>query len=644
MAEADGGGGKGGHLETVDLALSGDRAASPGKRAALELAEAAREDLHVRTTFAGSLFQGRVPWSLIHPMPAPSAAEAKEADAFLAKLAAVLREKVDAEKVDREGEIPEEARAALRAIGAFGIKIPKEYGGLGLSQHSYTRAAVLLGSHCASTTAFLSAHQSIGLPQPLKVFGTPEQKREYLPRLARGELSAFALTEEGAGSDPARMTTTATPTEDGKHFVIDGRKLWCTNGTVADLVVVVARTPPRVVDGRSHDQYTAFIVDARDPGVKVEHRCRFMGMNGLYNADMSFTKVKVPREAIIAGEGRGMKVALTTLNTGRLTLPAACLGVAKRCLDISRRWASTRVQWGAPIGKHAAVADMVARMAATVFAVESMTLLTSSLVDGGEADIRIEAAMCKMWGTEAAWGVVNDAVQIRGGRGYETAESLRARGQEGTPLERFLRDGRINTLFEGSSEILRLFIAREALDPHLRVAGAALNPKLPAGRRLRGLAGAAVHYAGWYPSTFLPGPIPAGMHPVLARHARSVERGSRRLARRLFHAMARRGPKLEKEQVLLGRFCEVGAELFAMAAACVRAQHLLAAGAKPESVVPVADLFCRGALLRIDARFRGISRNEDGAHYRFAQGVLEGGFTWLEELPGGGTTGAAGAE
>ncbi len=623
-------------LETVDLALSGDRAASEGKRAALELAEAAREDLEVRTSFAGSLFQGRVPWDLVHPFPEPPKEERRGGDAFLARLAEVLRRTVDADEVDRTGEIPEAARAALRGIGAFGIKIDRKHGGLGLSQHTYTRAAILLGSHCASTTAFLSAHQSIGLPQPLKHFGTPEQKAKYLPRLARGEISAFALTEEGAGSDPARMRTTATPTADGTGFVIDGEKLWCTNGTCADLLVVVARTPPRVVEGRPRGQYTAFIVEAKDPGVKVEHRCRFMGLHGLYNAVLSFRGVTVPREAVLGGEGRGMKVALTTLNTGRLTLPASCTGVSKRCLEISRRWAATREQWGAPIGRHAAVAEMIARMAASVFAMESMTLLTSSLVDGGRADVRIEAALCKMWGTEAAWEVINDAVQIRGGRGYETADSLRARGQEGTPLERFLRDARINTLFEGSSEILRLFVAREALDPHLGVAGAALNPKLPNGRRLAGLGRAALHYAGWYPGTFLPGGAPSGMHPVLARHARAVDRGARSLARRLFHAMVRFGPRLEREQVLLGRFVEAGADLFAMAAVCVRAQHLLGAGTPPDSVLPVADLFCREAVLRVERKFRAVRRNEDAAHYRLAQGVLDGRYGWLEELPGGG--------
>src|ERR1019366_3944582 len=194
------------------------------------------------------------------------------------------------------------------------------------------------------------------------------------------------------------------------------------------------------------------------------------------------------------------RVALTTLNTGRLTLPAACVGLSKRCLEISRRWATERVQWGAPIGKHAAIADKLARMAAHVFAMESMTLLAASPVDrDNHADVRLEAAMCKLWATETAWEIGNDAVQIRGGRGYETAASLQARGEPPVALERFLRDSRINTIFEGSSEIMRLFIAREALDPHLSVSGAALNSQLPWSQRLRSAAHAALFYLSWYP-------------------------------------------------------------------------------------------------------------------------------------------------
>src|SRR6185503_3412778 len=251
-------------------------------------------------------------------------------------------------------------------------------------------------------------------------------------------------------------------------------------------------------------EITAFIVDGEAEGVTVPHRCQFMGMRALYNAVMRFEGVRVPREDVLGGEGRGLKVALTTLNTGRLTLPAACVGLGKNCLAIARDWAAKREQWGSPIGRHAAVADKLARMAADLFAMESMTLLTSALVDRHDTDIRVEAAMCKMWGTEAAWRIVNDAVQIRGGRGYETAASLAARGDEPTPLERYVRDNRIYTIFEGSSEILRLFLAREALDPHLKVSGAVLDTRLSAGKRFVAAMQAGAFYAAWYPSRLLP--------------------------------------------------------------------------------------------------------------------------------------------
>ena len=614
--------------DAVDLALAAEEDASGGKRRALLLAEEARDDFSADDSFAGSLFLGRAPWRLIHPFPAPAAADLARGEEFLGRLARVLRDTVDAEEVDRTGEIPEKALDALRAIGAFGIKIPAEHGGLGLRQYDYTRAAMLLGSHCASTTALLSAHQSIGLPQPLLLFGTEEQRRRWLPRLARGELSAFALTEEGAGSDPARMETRAVPSPDGGEWVLDGAKLWCTNGTRASLLVVVARTPP--AGGR--DRFTAFVVDAKAPGVKVEQRCEFLGLRGLYNAALSFKGVRVPAADMLGAEGRGMKIALTTLNTGRLTLPAAAVGTARRCLAIQREWGGTREQWGRPVGRHAAVAEMIGRTAADLFAMESVTLLTSALVDAHRGDIRIEAGMAKMWCTERLWEIVNDTLQVRGGRGYETPASLRARGERDWPVERMLRDARINTVFEGSSEILRLFLAREALDPHLKIAGDALNPRIPAGRRFAGLLRAGLHYALWLPAKWLPlDGAPAGLHPRLAARARRVGAGSRVLARRLFVAMARRGPALEREQVLLGRFVDAGTELFVQAASVVRAQRLLDEGRPAAEVLPLAGVVCDRSEIRAARALDGARRNADAATGALAGRVLDGALRWLEE-------------
>jgi hypothetical protein len=440
------------------------------------------------------------------------------------------------------------------------------------------------------------------------------------------------LTEEGVGSDPARMETRAEPTADGRSFVINGRKLWCTNGTKASLLVVMAQTPPREVRGRKVNQVTAFVVEADTPGVAVTYRCRFMGLRSLYNAVVEFRDVRVPRENIIAGEGKGLRVALTTLNTGRLTLPANCVGAMRACLRLTTQWANRREQWGATIGKHAAIADKIARMSSTLFAVESMTSLTSLLVDRKRTDIRVEAAMCKLFGTEAAWQVAYDAMQILGGRGYETADSLAGRGEYPYPMERITRDIRINTIFEGSSEIMRLFLAREAMDPHLRAAGEAVNSRLPLGRRLKAALKAAGFYAGWYPRqwlSFLGQVSSAGLDPALASRVRYVKRTSHRLARRMFHAMLAHGPKLEREQVLLGRFVDIGTELFAMAASCTRAQRLIGEGREPGEVLALVDHFCRESRLRVERRFRGLSANTDGAGYRLAQDVLAGGASWL---------------
>ena len=609
---------------------------SAGQRAALELTEAARDAAAERASFAGGLFMGR--FDLLHPFPAQKPEDRDQGDAFLQQLDGFLGEKVDPDEIDRTGEIPLEVIRELAGMGAFGIKISPAYGGLGLSQTNYCRAAMLLGSYCGNLTALLSAHQSIGVPQPLILFGNEAQKRKYLPRVARGEISAFALTELGAGSDPARMQTQAAPTPDGKHFILNGEKLWCTNGTRAGVIVVMARTPPKMVNGKPRDQITAFIVEMDTPGVEVAHRCRFMGLRALYNGVIRFTDVRVPRENILLAEGKGLRVALSTLNTGRLTLPAACAGLSKRCLGIVRKWANERVQWGAPIGKHAAIADKIARMAANTFAMEAMTLYTASLVDRDKkGDIRLEAAMCKMWGSEAAWEIVNDTMQIRGGRGYETADSLKARGDEPVPVERLFRDSRINAIFEGSSEIMRLFIAREALDPHLKIAGPVLDSRLSWLQRLKPVWKAGWFYARWYLKLLLPrfgisGPRIVG-HPLVRGHLRYAARTGRKLARTLFHAMLVHGPKLERQQVLLGRFVDIGTELFAIAATCSRAQGLIdsRAGADTRELLDLVDYFCRSARLRIERHFQGLRHNTDKPGYRLAQAVLAGKHESVEQ-------------
>ncbi len=608
-----------------------DKNISQEKLKSLEFAEAAREQEWKSPSFALQLFHGNPDFRLIYPFPAQSAEEKRAGDEYMVKIEKFLRENLNPDEVDRTCLIPDTVMKGLAELGAFALKIPTEYGGKGFSQYNYNRIMHLVSSYCGSTAVLLSAHQSIGVPQPLKLFGTPEQKKKYLPMFAKGAVSAFALTEPTVGSDPRNMKTMAVPTADGKHFIINGEKLWCTNGMIADVLVVMAVTPPKVVKGREIKQITAFIVEANTPGIQKVHRCHFMGLHGIQNGLLHFTNVKVPRENIILGEGEGLKLALMTLNTGRLTLPAASVGIGKWCLNVARQWSNKRHQWGSAIGEHEAIALKLNYIASHTFAMDAVTWLCSAMADDHTRDIRLEAAIAKYFCTEVSWTVTDETLQIRGGSGYESASSLAKRGVDYWPVERVLRDVRINRIIEGTSEIMHLFIAREALDPHLSKIKPLISGRVPLPAKLAAAFKMFSYYALWYPKLWLP-PLTAGasanlVHP-LNNHMMYAQLASKRLARYTFHQMVQYQQKLESKQSILSRVVDIGTELFAIACTCTYADHLVKKG--QTNAVELADNFCLDARQRIDAHFRGGAANHDRQYLKTAKKILSNEFEWLE--------------
>lgn len=613
---------------------------SKEKQEALDVAESARETEWNHPSFAAELFLGRFRKELMFPFPEQSEEDRKLGDEYLAKVEKFLRENVDPDEIDRNQQMPPSVIEGLVKLGCFGMKIPKEYGGLGFSQNNYNRVVALVASYCGSTAVWLSAHQSIGVPTPLKMFGTPEQKKKFLPRLATGAISAFALTEPGVGSDPAKMLTTGTPTPDGKHYILNGTKLWCTNGPDADILIVMARTPSIMKDGKERQQITAFIVEKTMPGFSVQHRCHFMGLKGISNGLLKFENVKVPTENILWGPGQGLKLALITLNTGRLTLPAACAGMGKQSLLIARRFANERVQWGAPVGKHEAVASKLAYISSHTFAMEAVTDYASELASRGSADIRLEAAFAKMFNSEVAWKIIDETIQVRGGRGYETADSLRGRGEVGYPVERMMRDARINLIIEGTSEIMRLFLAREALDFHMRLAGPILNPKAPLMAKAGAFVNCAAFYSVWYPTRWFKlalWPKHEDWAGELASHVRYIERTGAKLSRSIFHGMMSNQAKLERRQLLLARYVNVGSELFAMSATCSRALSRVKQNPEDRTPIELADYFCKESRRRVKGFFRDMTDNDDSLAYQIAGKVLKEKLVWLEDgiIPAG---------
>ncbi len=606
-------------------------ARGPSRERSASTATPSRAD--AATGFVAELFRGVFRWDLLHPYAEQDPADRRVGDEYIARLKKVIEEYIDPEEVDRTGDVPQEALLALAEMGCFGLRIPTKYGGLGMSQTNYSRIMGYVWSFCSSTATWLMAHQSSGLPEPLLEFGTEAQRDAYLPRIARGSVTALAFTEPFAGSDPLHTQTTATPTEDGEAFVIQGEKLWCTNGPSAELVLVVAATPHLAGGDRSRPELSAFILESDAPGLEVTHYCSFVGNRGISSGVLRFTAVKAPAGAMLGQPGDGLRVLETALTASRITLPATSAAVGKVCAHFAKSWCNERDQGGAPIGKHLAVAEKVSHIVLDTFVMESMNAALCAMADQRKGDRWTDAAVAKYYTSEAAWRAADEFVQIRGGRGLETAESLARRGEDPVPAERMLRDARINRVREGTTEVLRARVAQSVIEAYLT----RLNQAETKGKGRRYAAKRTLRQYAWrLPTHWLPDFRNAdNVRHLFSKnkgHLRYAAHTAKRLSIALAHATACHQERLEREYILVRALVDIAAELFAMGAVLARTEHLLerrTCAAQP--LQALADAFCVGARERIEASFRALTRRDSRLVGRISNAFLNGEYDWLEE-------------
>jgi alkylation response protein AidB-like acyl-CoA dehydrogenase len=612
----------------------------------LERIEEARERL-AGSSFMAGLFAGGPDFSLLL-MPDEPPEQKAAWEAFRPKLETFLITHVDPDEIERTAKIPDSVIKGLFALGAFGMKIPKQYGGLGFSHTNYGRALMLIAGWNNSLALTVAVPQSIGIAMPLLLFGSEEQRRRYLPLVAREAVSAFALTEPITGSDAANIRTEAVLDADGSTFVVNGEKLWCTNAPIARYVTLIARVPAKRAqrDGRTtwipvpggagadDSVHTAFILDMETPGVRVRQRCQFEGCRGIENAHMTFQDVRIPAADLIGEVGRGLKYALTILNVGRaVSIPAICLGMAKQAWRPTLDRANTRFTFQKPIGERQTQRMRVGRMAAQLFAMEALAALVWRMADRQGYDVRIEAALAKICCSENTIQFLKDAQTLFGGMGYETADSKRARGEPAFGIEQLVRDAEMYRIGEGATDILRPFVAREALGTHLEQARAYFDERLTGLRRFVEIGRLLTFYVPWYLKQWTPKPLPAGSvfrHPRVRPKLRFVERASRRLARATLYAMARYRQALRDDQGRQNRIESIGEDLLVVAAAALYAEARERAAGHGESWDLAEEVF-KEAKPRVERRIRELIRNDDARVTDVGAKALKGVYPALSE-------------
>jgi alkylation response protein AidB-like acyl-CoA dehydrogenase len=610
----------------------------------LEEIEAARESLRGSSFLAG-LYAGRPDFSLIASCEATPAEEAA-GEAYCRTLTAFLTKQVDPDEIERTAKIPEHVIRGLFALGAFGMKIPKEYGGLGLSYTGYGRALTLIAGWSNILALTVAVPQSIGIAMPILLFGTEEQKKAYLPLVAQEHLSAFALTEPMTGSDAANIATEAILSGTGDAFSVNGEKLWCTNGSIARFITLIARVPARAVqqdghpvwipvpggEGADRHVHTAFILDMTTPGVKVRQRCQFEGCRGIENAHITLENVRIPVDNVVGEIGKGLKYALTILNVGRaISIPAICLGMAKQAWQPTLDRANTRRTFQRPLADRQTQQMRIGRMAADLFAMESLAHLVWRMAENKRFDIRIEAAIAKIFCSEQTIRFLKDAQTIFGGMGYETAESKRRRGEPAFGIEQLVRDAEMYRIGEGATDILRPFVAREALNPHLERGRRYVQEGSGTGGRAVELLKLLLFYLPGYAGLWVGRPLlplPSFRHPRVRPKLRFVQRASRRLARAILYAMALRRERLRDDQGRQGRIEAVGEDLLIITATALSAERLERTDRRA-GVWELADEVYRTARQRVARNIRELIRNQDEALAVVGRSAFAGKYPWL---------------
>ena len=556
-------------------------------------------------SFARQLFFGSVEEDEVFPFPHELRGEERETlTSLLDPLDRFLRERIES-GIDHDHVLDPALLDELKQMGLFGLLIPTAYDGFGLSTTGYARLFERIAATEGSIAATIGAHQSIGC-KGIVLFGTDEQKQRYLPSLATGErVAAFCLTEPGSGSDAASIRTRARLSDDGEHWILDGSKLWITNGGFADVFTVFAQTEVEV-DGKLQDRITAFIVERAFGGVTSGPEEHKLGIKGSSTTAIHFDGCKVPKDNVIGEVGGGFKIAMTILNNGRFGLAAGCVGGAKRLIRLAATYANERTQFNKKLREFGLIKKKFATMALLVYAAESMTYMTCGLMDRGQRDYAIEAAMSKVFASEMMWLVSNECLQVMGGLGY-SREYI---------FERFVRDSRINMIFEGTNEILRLFIALSGIQApgkHLRELASALKDPLENYSML------LTELVSRVKDRVINEELTRA-HAKLKRPAVLIEEQTDTFGQVVERLLRHHGKSIIDEQMLLERVADVAVDLYAMVAVVSRATQAIEQNRKSAGhEALLASVFCEQANRRIRRRLRAIEQGRKNGDVELRQ-------------------------